>query len=240
MRAYALTIGFALIAGAVAQVAAAPTAIEDCGPDQLPRDLTSVSRSDIERRCTHVIAHGGLGPFLIGEDKQQVLETLRAEGIHNIALVSAYRDAFDVTDGDAEDLIRTSEGILVRAGDLPDPLRIEFAGPTVVHVFGGASELATLRAKLAAGQSRDAVITTLRSETRRFGLKIEAYVPQGETVALPLAPEARRRVLGENHWRFDAAPALCGFEAFYSQVELIFEGDRLVRLEHFCFPFELP
>ena len=187
-----------------------------------------------------MIARGALGPFRIGRDKQQLLDELPADGVQRITLVTAHRGSVSVTDPDAENVIESSDGFLVRATDLPDPLRVEFTDGTVSRIAGGAPELDPLRAALAPGHSRAEVLRALRAQSRRIALEVEAFVPDGDSVALPPAPDVRMRVLNENRWRFDASPSLCGFDAFYSEVELIFEADRLVRLEHFCFPYELP
>jgi hypothetical protein len=33
---------------------------------------------------------------------------------------------------------------------------------------------------------------------------------------------------------------LCAFDPFYSRVTLLFDGQRLERIEHFCLLYELP
>lgn len=219
---------------------AAPSAIADCGPDQLPRTLAELSRSDVERRCTHVIARGSLGPFRVGETKQEILDRLPGDGVRQIALLPAARGLVGALDPELDGVIASSDGILVRTGENPDPLRVEFAGGSVARIIGGALELDPLRALLSPGRSRADVLTGLRKHARRYALTVEAFVPGGEDIALPIGLEDRRRALTANRWRFDAWPSLCGFDAFYSRVEMIFKDDRLTRLEHFCFPYELP
>jgi len=145
-----------------------------------------------------------------------------------------------VYDPDAGTVIASSDGILVHALDIPDPLAVEFKDGVVARVIGGATELALIRSSLTPGRSRAEVLRALREHARHLVLTVQAFVPNGDGITLPPTPDVRRRVLDADRWRFDASPSLCGFEVFYSQLELVFEHDRLFRLEHFCFSYELP
>jgi hypothetical protein len=219
---------------------AAPTAIEDCGPDQLPRDYDEMPRAEIERRCTQVIARGSLGPLRIGEAKQQLLDELGSDGVERIALLPVTSGVVSALDPELEHIVASSQGILVRNGEDPDPLRIEIKADTITRVMGGASELDFLRDSIRPGRTRTEALAALRAQAQGHRLNVEPFVPGGDAITLPVSLEALGRVLDANRWRFDVAPSLCGFQAFYSRVDLVFETDRLKLIQHFCFPYELP
>jgi hypothetical protein len=192
--------------------------------------------------CTRIITRGEHGFLAIGDSKAEVLAKLRQSGVGHLELVPTNEEI--VSDPDAKSLRRFAEspGIIVWSHAEPLPLRIEFPDGTVTSVWPAEiTKLEDLRAQLPLGTPRSAVLLLVAEQPRDRRLTVAEHIPNhGPHSLAGLTPEAESYMLAHDHWRFDGLREACAFEPFYSRVSVSFEGDHLSKVEHWCFPFELP
>ena len=212
--------------------------------------------------CEREITSGDYGPLSIGQLKTEAIEALIAYGkrlthIHPVPYPKYY-----IESPSRDDLARhlsSQAGVLVWIGKEPFPLRIEFETDLVSNVWpvyrlypataelmkSKRRELIRLRRLIALGMSREAVFDTLTEFESIFEMAVGNFVVGYQKFRTTRAgfdddPDYRNLLLANDAWKFRGLKEELWYEPFYSNVTIIFRNDRIERIMHSHFPFELP
>jgi hypothetical protein len=216
-----------------------------CTFESIPHSPDEVRSFDVFGKCTHVATEGRVGPFAIGISKVEVLGLLEKSNVSTLTLLPKVEEPLRGFDRRALEVLSDAPGVNVWAHKEPLPLKLEFTGEHVALLNPSLKyfpvELQRLAARLQPKTTRSQFFDLLAAEPAESRLTVAAVVPRGDYVSLPFKDSASRQLsLAQSKWRFDGFKAICPFQPFYSTFKVVFADDRLVRIEHFCFPYELP
>lgn len=215
---------------------------------------------------TKEITTGSYGPFTIGEEKSQSAATLQQLGVWP-PQSRPFHDTLLVAPSIAELRRVFSEdgGIVVWFGR-PFPMRLEFAGDTLVRMWPkfvpktrsnpNPGDIAIDEAMLSfqdqitIGMSRSEVFGRIASHGTGLTASVSTHVARSDVFRglsfqqLQNDLSYSEFVYEQSGWRFSGLGHLLWYSGFstpyYSQVSLFFEHERLARIEHFHGPAELP
>jgi hypothetical protein len=233
------------LVGILAVGGASVTRADYCSIESIPRTADGLSAFDVYGRCTRVATEGQVGPFTIGSSKAEVLGVIEKSNVARLTLLPRVEESLTGFDRKALDVFSDAPGVNVWAHNEPLALEIEFTGNLVVlrnpSLSHFPAELLRLAAKLQPKTTRGQFFDLLASEPVASRLTVAGAVPSGQWVPIPFKDSASMQLaLKQSKWRFDGLKAVCPFQSYYSTFKVIFVEDRLVRIEHFCFPYELP
>ncbi len=217
---------------------------------------------------TKVVEHGAHGPFTIGEDKAVTAQTLRGLKVWSPDVLPPPRPLLESpTYADLARIFGKDEGVMVGFGVARSfPTRLEFEGDALSAVWPVASpkdwsnpnpgydaadeaELA-FQSRLAIGMSRERVFRIVEQSGKEIDIIVRGHVA-GERRFRDL-PFAEREVdqgyadfvFGKSGWAFRGLKDAVWYRFFRephtSLVKLFFDEGKLVRIEHYHTPFELP
>jgi hypothetical protein len=208
--------------------------------------------------CTKTTTAGSYGPFTIGEDKHVALLKLEALRVGYVEPVPY--EAVQINNPTASSMrkLEDSEGVLVWFEHDPFPLRIEFDGDALVRTWprmeieqhsppdsrrvqGAMSEL---QRRIEGVPSRQKVFEVICDFASDHETTVGNFVVGEQELRVGAQPlwtdEYRGLLLDNDAWRFEGLQDQVLYDPFYSTVTLYFRKDRLERIEHWAFPFELP
>ncbi len=206
--------------------------------------------------CTKIVEKGTYGPFEIGESKIEALKQTKGLGVHLEPVVA---EDIHIKNPNMNDLIRlnSSDGILVWLGGQPWPLRIEFTNDRVSALWPKFDndayspkskqeldrELARLSSIIKVGSTRIDTYKTLLDFRTSYSLEVGNFI-----VGYQKFIEAHRfegsdydaMLMQNSAWQFTGLRDLVWFNPYYSEVTLYFDGNKLKKIRHWRFPFEVP
>ena len=207
--------------------------------------------------CTNTIEEGKYGPFNIGESKISVLNKISEMGIkptpityQKIYIESPSLEDFKKLDND--------NGILVWLDKVPFPLRIVLENNKVLKTWGNRTEcgefskkypnkpcdnIGKLAAIIKPGKMRNEVYKLLDNFDDGHSMQIGNFVvgyQEFRTGKNKSQEEYNTLLLRNNAWSFEGLRDLLWYDHFYSKVNVYFKDDKLIKIEHEKFPFEMP
>ena len=210
--------------------------------------------------CKRDIRSGDYGPVTIGQSKPEALAALNAHGIWQISpVVYNEQQIKNPSRNDLTKHLSGEAGVLIWIGGHPWPLRIEFVDNLVskkwpeIRINSTAPEqmklkgreLARLDQLMKLGMTRQAVFDVLADFKSAFGVTVGNFVvgyQQYRISGIPVAsdPDYRKLLIANDGWQFNGLKDELWYEPFYSKVTIYFRNDRIERIEHWHFQFELP
>lgn len=213
--------------------------------------------------CTRTVNSGSYGPFQIGESKVAVLKTLEERHIFYVEPEPTPEIRIENPSRAAYERFSNEDGILVWLQEYPFPLRIEFANGVVAKTWPQVErnpnsppdmqevqiELKRLQSLIVPGTPRTEVYDRLANFHTPFPLSVGNFVPGYQkfrvkgfsgTPMTHWTDEFRALLMRTDTWKFEGLKELVWYTPYYSTVTLRFRGGKLIRIEHFRFPFEVP
>ena len=206
--------------------------------------------------CTRTVDVGQYGPFYIGESKPSVLDKILKMNIKPAPI--KYKKLF-IDKPSQKDLqkLDNDDGILVWLDKLPFPLRIVLDRNLVVKTWGSrekciasvekmniaCNEIRRLDNTINVGMSREDVYKSLLRFDTKLLMQVGNFVvgyQEYRTGKNTSKNGYNALLLSKNAWTFTGLKELLWFGQFYSKVTVVFKDDKLVKIEHWGFPFELP
>lgn len=210
--------------------------------------------------CTKTIDSGSYGPFKIGDSKTECLTKLDAAGIRYVEPLP-FQDLY-FNHPTAEDLakLNSSDGIMIWIDQHPWPLRIEFVNNVVSNTWpdfkpnpnapaymkNAEEQLTVLKSLIKIGDSRAKSFSVLISFGRYHSIAVANYLAGAEQFRLSPGSydidknDYRSFLLLQDKWKFEGLNDMGWYNAFYSRFTFYFVDGKLVKIEHWRFPFELP
>ena len=216
--------------------------------------------------CKQEITSGDYGPVTIGQPKLEALAALKANGLWPIRpILYNERRVENPSQGNLAKIFSDDAGILVWIGEYPGPVSIEFVDSLVSRTWPEYQitpstpedtkteqrELARLKRLIEPSMSKEAVFDALEKFETNFRLTVGNFVvgyrqPRVTiTTARALAkdPDYQKLILTNDGWQFHGLEREIWYglflSPFQSEVTIYFRNDRIERIEHEHFPFDI-
>ena len=207
--------------------------------------------------CTKTIEEGKYGPFSIGESKISVLNKINKMGnkptpITYKRIYIEYPSLADFRELDNDN------GITVWLDKEPRPLRIVLKDNKAFRTWGNRTEcgefskkypdkpcddIGKIAAIIKPGMNRHEVYKLLDGFDDFHSMQVGNFVVGYQEFRIgknKSREEYNALLLRNNAWRFEGLRDLLWYDHFYSKVKVYFKEEKLIKIEHEKFPFEMP